>query len=521
MLKKLFTILKNRKTVYHKPPVADSGNDICPDVAEIENILHKQLALSSDLRVRTFYVKNTQGQDVPLLAAFVDGMCSSIYVNRDIIEPLMRAPVEITDKMEDFVEKSLVACDAQVICNMNLCINAIVEGSCVLFVQGVRAAVVIDSKGYPRRSVSPPTNEVVARGPNASFTEHLRTNTTLIRRYIKDHKLAFEKAEVGRRTKTIINIVYIEGICEESLVKTVRDRLGTIDVDAILDSGYIEQYIEDRPFSIFATLGFTEKPDVLAAKLLEGRVGILVDGSPFALSAPFFFQESFQNAEDYYIKPFYATFVRIIRYLAFFATIITPAAFVALTVFHQELIPTSLLFSMAKAGSGVPFNSFHETVILLAVFELLKEAGIHMPKSMGQTVSIVGALVMGETCVSSGLISAPIVIVVAFTAVTGYVVNQLHQQATILRWLLLIITGLLGGFGLMMGLLVIFIHLVSIKSFGRPYLSPYARFEAGDIKDSFLRMPLWYMTKRPADMNGKNKVRVNTPVPPGGSGGNE
>lgn len=144
-----------------------------------------------------------------------------------------------------------------------------------------------------------------------------------------------------------------------------------------------------------------------------------------------------------------------------------------------------------------------------------------MPKSMGQTVSIVGALVMGETCVSSGLISAPIVIVVAFTAVTGYVVNQLHQQATILRWLLLIITGLLGGFGLMMGLLVIFIHLVSIKSFGRPYLSPYARFEAGDIKDSFLRMPLWYMTKRPADMNGKNKVRVNTPVPPGGSGGNE
>ena len=515
MLRKFFTKLIQSKKINHNINyIPQEDNSISKELEENERILHEKLRLSSDLRIRMFLIGSEGKAPVSAMIAFIDGMCSSIYVNRDIIGPLMHKTVNPKGKIEDFIKQSLVACDAQVIPEMDKCINSVMEGGSVLFIDGYNAAIVIDSKGYPKRSVEQPSNEVVMRGPNASFTEHLRTNTALVRRYIKDNKLAFEKAEIGRRTKTIINIVYIEGIANDKLIDRVRKRLSSINTDAILDSGYIEQYIEDRPFSIFATLGNTQKPDVFAAKLLEGRVGILVDGSPIALTAPFLFQESFQNAEDYYTKPFYATFVRIIRYLAFLATIITPAAFVALTVFHQELIPTSLLFSMAKAGSGVPFNSFHETVLLLSVFELLKEAGIHMPKSMGQTISIVGALVMGETCVSAGLISAPIVIVVAFTAVTGYVVNPLHEQGTLLRWGLLIVTGFMGVFGLILGLIVVLIHLVSITSFGFPYLSPYADFEPGDIKDSFLRMPLWYMVRRPSCMSDCNRVRVDTPVPP-------
>lgn len=515
MLRKLFTKIIQSKKINHNinyQPQADCS--ISRKLEDNERMLHEQLHLSSDLRIRSFIVGSQGKEPVSAMVAFVDGMCSSIYVNRDIIGPLMHKTINPKEKIEDFVKKSLVACDAQIIPEMDKCINSVMEGSSVLFIDGYDAAVVIDSKGYPKRAVEQPSNEVVMRGPNASFTEHLRTNTALVRRYIKDNKLAFEKAEIGKRTKTIINIVYIEGIANDKLINQVRKRLAAINTDAILDSGYVEQYIEDRPFSIFATLGNTQKPDVFAAKLLEGRVGILVDGSPIALTAPFLFQESFQNAEDYYTKPLYATLVRVIRYLAFLGTIITPAAFVALTVFHQELIPTSLLFSMAKAGSGVPFNSFHETVILLSVFELLKEAGIHMPKSMGQTISIVGALVMGETCVSAGLISAPIVIVVAFTAVTGYIVNPLHEQGTLLRWGLLIVTGFFGVFGMILGLIFMLIHLVSITSFGYPYLSPYADFEPGDIKDSVLRMPLWYMVKRPSGMSDNNRVRVDTPVPP-------
>ena len=515
MLRKLFTrIIQSKKNNYNVNNSSPEDSSISKKLEKNEQVLHEKLRLSSDLRIREFVIGSQAKTPVNAMIAFVDGMCSSIYVNRDIIGPLMHKSINSEEKIEDFVKQSLVACDVQIISKIDKCINSIMEGGSVLFIDGYNAAIVIDSKGYPKRAVEAPSNEVVMRGPNASFTEHLRTNTALVRRCIKDNKLAFEKAEIGRRTKTIINIVYIDGIANDKLINSVRRRLDDIDTDAILDSGYIEQYIEDRPFSIFATLGNTQKPDVFAAKLLEGRVGILVDGSPIALTAPFLFQESFQNAEDYYTKPFYATLVRIIRYLAFLATIITPAAFVALTVFHQELIPTSLLFSMAKAGSGVPFNSFHETVILLSVFELLKEAGMHMPKSMGQTISIVGALVMGETCVSAGLISAPIVIVVAFTAVTGYVVNPLHEQGTLLRWGLLIVTGFMGVFGLILGLIVLLIHLVSITSFGFPYLSPYADFEPGDIKDSFLRMPLWYMVKRPSGMSNGNRVRTDTPVPP-------
>lgn len=515
MLRKLFTKIIQSKKDNHNP-LGQSADDnaISKKLEENEKAMHERLRLSSDLRVRTFLIGSEGKKPVNAMVVFVDGMCSSIYVNRDIIAPLMHKTVYPGGKLEDFVKASLVACDAQIIPEMDKCVNSVMEGSSVLFIDGYDAAIVIDSKGYPKRSVEQPSNEVVMRGPNASFTEHLRTNTALVRRYIKDNKLAFEKSEIGKRTKTIINIVYIEGIANTKLIDRVRKRLLNIDTDAILDSGYIEQYIEDRPFSIFATLGNTQKPDVFAAKLLEGRVGILVDGSPIALTAPFLFQESFQNAEDYYTKPFYATFVRIIRYLAFIATMITPSAFVGLTVFHQELIPTSLLFTMAQSGAGVPFNSYYEIIILLSVFELLKEAGIHMPKSMGQTISIVGALVMGETCVSAGLISAPIVIVVAFTAVTGYVVNPLHEQATLLRWGFLIVTGFLGVFGMILGLIALLIHLVSITSFGYPYLSPFADFQPEDIKDSILRMPLWYMVRRPSGMSKRNKVRTDTPVPP-------
>ncbi|MBR5500434.1 MAG: spore germination protein, partial [Clostridia bacterium] len=272
---------------------------------------------------------------------------------------------------------------------------------------------------------------------------------------------------------------------------------------------------EDNPASIFSTVGYTEKPDVAAAKLLEGRVLILVDGTPFVLTTPFLLLEAFQNPEDYYDKPVYASLIRIFRVFAFLVSIFAPALFVSLTTFHQELIPTALLFTMAAAREGIPFTAFSETIVMLITFEVLREAGLRLPRAVGQTISIVGALVMGDAAVAAGLVGAPLVITVAFTAVCAFVVPTLNPQQTILRWLFLLAASFFGGLGIALGAIVLTIHLISLRSFGYPYLSPLAPLRTDDLKDSVIRAPLWLLRRRPVGMAPGNPVREDTPVPGG------
>lgn len=269
---------------------------------------------------------------------------------------------------------------------------------------GFAQCLILGSKGYEKRSVDQTDNEVVVRGPKESFTENMRTNTALLRRKVRNPGLMVETIRLGKRTETPVALVYIKGLTPEDLLTEIRRRLSTIDTDCILDSGYIEQYIEDAPFSVFPTIGHTEKPDVLAAKLLEGRAGIIVDGSPYAITMPLLFVEKFQSAEDYYIRPWFASLIRLFRYFSFAISILTPALYVSLTTFHQELLPTKLLYSVAAAREGVPFGAFFEAIFMLVMFEILREAGIRLPKPVGQTIGIVGALIMGESAVSAGIV---------------------------------------------------------------------------------------------------------------------
>ncbi|HEX3030424.1 MAG TPA: spore germination protein, partial [Clostridia bacterium] len=292
-------------------------------------------------------------------------------------------------------------------------------------------------------------------------------------------------------------------------ISEIKIRLNRIHTDAVLESGYIEAFIEDAPFSIFSTVGNSEKPDTAAAKILEGRAAILVDGTPFVLTVPMLFIESFQSSEDYYSRPFYSSLVRAIRYLGYFITIIAPAAYVALTTFHQELIPTLLLFTVAAGHEGIPFTSVIEALIMIVIFEILREAGVRLPKPIGSAVSIVGALVIGESAVSAGLIGPIMVIVVALTAISSFVIPAQTDSASILRYFLLILAGLIGGFGIIMGVLLVFIHLASLRSFGTPYLSPIAPFVPTDMKDSFIRMSLRKMVTRPS-LIGSNRYRQKT-----------
>jgi spore germination protein KA len=264
-----------------------------------------------------------------------------------------------------------------------------------------------------------------------------------------------------------------------------------------LESGYIEQFIEDAPYSIFSTVSNSEKPDKVAAKILEGCAAILVDGTPFALVAPMLFLSGFQSSEDYYSRPFFTSFIRTIRFLSFIISILAPATYVALTVFHQELIPTQLLISIAAGREKVPFPAVLEAFLMLIIFDILREAGLRLPRPIGQTVSIVGAIVLGQAAVEAGLISPIMVIVVATTAIASFVVPPQADAGTILRYLYLILAGVGGGFGIIMGLLITLLHLSSLRSFGTPYLWPIAPVNFSSLKDVFIRMPLWKLLTRP------------------------
>jgi spore germination protein KA len=322
-----------------------------------------------------------------------------------------------------------------------------------------------------------------------------------------------EMMTLGDRAHMNICIVYMEGIVNPALVAELKHRLSTIHTDLVLSSGYITEYIEDAPFSIFETIGYTEKPDVVAGKLLEGRIAVVVDGTPFTLTLPMLFLEHFHSSEDYTLRPYYATFLRLLRLTAFLISMLAPALYVAMVTYHQELIPTALLFTMAAASEGLPFPAVMETGLMLVIFEILKEAGVRLPKPVGQAISIVGALVMGQAAIQAGLVGAPVVIIVALTGVSSFAIPNMANEMSLLRWYLLIMAGILGGYGVTLALLTIFAHLASLKSFSTLFMHPIMPLYAPDLKDTFIRAPLWKMFTRPAALKPVDIIRQRSPRP--------
>lgn len=472
-------------------------------------IIRKSLNWSSDLKIRKFKICIEEEKEAAVV--FIDGLVDKRQINEHILRPLMldlpgtkhrfdrkENPIELLPNLLTTIEFKKSTSKVSEI------IDGVLSGSTALLVEGSKQAAIFETRGWEYRTIEKPDTEGTVRGPREGFIENLQTNIALLRRIIRDPAFTIERMQLGRRTKTDVALAYIKGVASEGLMAEVKKRLKRIDTDAILESGYIEQFIEDNPFSLFATIGNSEKPDKVAGKILEGRVAILVDGTPFVLTAPMLLIECFQNTEDYYTRPYFATFMRLIRYFSFALSFLLPAVFVALTTFHQELIPTPLLITIAAAREGTPFPGVIEALGIMIVFEILREAGVRMPRPMGQAVSIVGALVIGEACVAAGLIGAPMVIVVAFTAIVSFIVPSLADAGSALRIIFIVLAGTLGLFGILIGLLQLLVHLVSLRSFGAPYLSPVIPISISGLKDLIVA-PTWLMIKRPRDIRAETQ----------------
>ncbi|WPC44369.1 spore germination protein [Clostridium sp. JS66] len=476
------------------------------------NTLKKILGSSNDIIYREF----SFGSKMQINAAivFLEGMTEKATINELIIKPFMYDSrlYNLESELElgniSIIKNCMLSVgNVKQITSINEIVDGCLSGDTVFLMEGCSEALIIHSKGWETRGVEEPKTEVVVRGPREGFCETIATNMTLLRRKIKNTNLTFETMEIGTQTRTSVSIVYLKGIVNPKLIKEIKQRLNRINTDAILESGYIEQFIEDAPYSIFPTVGNSEKPDTAAAKILEGRAAILVDGTPFVLTMPMLFIEGFQSAEDYYSRTYFASLIRILRFLSFFISVLSPAAYVMLSTFHQELIPTTLLLTMASGREGVPFPAVMEAGLMILTFEILREAGVRLPRPVGQAVSIVGALVIGEAAVTAGLVSGLMVIVVALTAVSSFVVPVYTDVAAILRMIFLILGGALGIFGVGIGSLVVLVHIVSLKSFGTPYLSPLAPLSTEDLKDSFVRTHLRSMLTRPETIGWRNLKR--------------
>ncbi|TKD72094.1 spore germination protein [Pseudalkalibacillus hwajinpoensis] len=488
-----------------------------------KNIEHiqKTLGESSDIVIREF--KAGVDGSMHLAVFYTDGLADKAMVQDFIIEPLM-FDIRQSDLTSDAFQNkshldilktfSIASGDMVPIKDFDIFFQHVLSGDTAILIDGDAEGVAIGSRGWEDRGVNEPTSQTVIRGPKDGFTETLRTNTALIRRKIKDPNLWIETKTIGAKTHTDVALIYLNGVVEPELVDEVRERLSRITIDGILESANIEEHIQDETYSPFPTIFNSERPDTVAAGILEGRIAIVIDGTPFVLLVPALFVQFFQSSEDYYQRFDQGVLIRLLRYISFFLALLTPSAYIAVTTFHQEMLPTPLLISLAAQREGIPFPALIEAILMELTFEILREAGVRMPRAVGSAISIVGALVLGQAAVEAGIVSNAMVIVVSITAISSFVMPAFNMAISvrILRFPFMILAATFGLFGIILGLIAMVLHLCGLRSFGAPYMSPMAPLIMNDQKDAIIRAPLWSLSSRPAFMS-ENKTRNQTPSP--------
>jgi len=470
--------------------------------------------LCDDVVFREFKVDLTQ----PLKACvvYVGPLTDHTMLTKDLIEPLTKGFREQQESFQGnpnnlqkkICENVLISSEISTASDLLELEKKLLQGNSILLLEGADSAVIVSTRGGEVRSVEEPSNEPVVRGPKDGFVENLDTNVSLIRRRIKTSRLKCQTFLVGQLTVTKIAVCYIQGIANDKVVEEVKLRIRRINTTGILASNYVDELINDEPVSIFPLVQYTERPDKTAGSLLEGRVCIIVDNTPMVLIIPVTYISLLQASDDYYNHWIFASFIRLLRFIALNIAILFPAATIAMFAFHQDMVPDVLLTTAAAARQNVPFPIFFEILLMELTFELLQEAGVRLPKTIGQAISTVGGLVIGQAAVSAGFVSPISVIVVAITAIATFTTPNYAAAATIrlLRFFLIILAGLLGGFGIILGLMAILGHLCALRSFGVPYLAPIAPLIPRDLKDTMVRVPLWGMVTRPDFLRAKKKV---------------
>ncbi|ANC76511.1 hypothetical protein ABE65_006735 [Fictibacillus phosphorivorans] len=491
-------------------------------VGELSPVMHvmvdrvkKLLGDPMDLIVREFEFELEHKVTATLL--FLEEMNDTQILNEFILLPLMSlsshkqsSPVPVDHALHYIKQNALALGRVLDVETEDELVEGLLAGFSVLLVEGNTKGLKLGTTGGKVRGIEEPSSEVVIRGPKDSFTESIKTNISLIRRRVRSKDIRVEKFKIGEVTHTDVAIVYLENIANPLLIKEVKERIEGVKTDGLLESGQLEEFIQDETVTVFPQFLNTERPDVVIGNLLEGRVGIIINGTPFVLIAPAQFIQFFQSSEDYYMRYDISTFLRLLRFSVFIISLIAPSIYIALTTFHQAMIPTTLLFGIAAQREGVPFPAIAEALVMEITFEILREAGIRMPRAVGVAVSIVGALVLGQAAVQAGLVSPAMVIVVGITAVASFAIPSfaVATSARLLRFPLMLISSVFGFYGLTLALIVIIAHLSSLRSFGYPYLSPFAPIQTEDLKDSLFRFPIKKLFKRPEKLSKRNQTRT-------------
>ncbi len=462
-----------------------------------------------------------ENADIPIYVVYIDMLVDRKVVEDNIISPLMYRIKQLPPTKENIntnlfnalVNGGFATADLKISNTLVDVEDGIMSGDTAIFIDGFDSVVIASTKSWPNRGVGSTETEVVVQGSKEAFSEVFRFNTVLIRRRIRDTNLKLIQKKVGRRSSTDVGIMYMQDIVRPNILDDVLEKIENINIDAIFDVGYIEQFIEDDWNSLFPQAQITERPDKVASALLEGRIAIVVDNTPYVLLVPATLNVFFQASEDYYQRFQIASFVRCIRYVAGILAVILPAFYIATALYHPSMITLELIYKISASREMVPFPGVMEILIMDIAFEILREAGIRIPRSVGGTVGTVGGLIIGQSAVEAGLVSPIVLIVVALTGICSFILPSvaLMRGLRLSKYFLIFTSSILGLIGFWIGILVLLIHLSTLKTFNIPYLFPFVSSEINDyedIKDTLFRLPTFLMKRRPFFANNKQKTRM-------------
>ncbi|MTI55811.1 spore germination protein [Geosporobacter ferrireducens] len=479
-------------------------------VKDNQKYLQEILSNAADIVYREFVIGAAQQH---LLMVFVDGMVEKKLIGEQVLKSLMVELNEATYRevftIEEIKNRLVSTAEIREAETFDTLMLALMSGDTLIFAEGSAHGLIIGSKGWESRGVSEPTTEKAVKGPKDCFIETFRSNIVLIRRRIRDPNLAVEVLQIGRRTKTDVAIVYIKGVLNPEIAEEIKRRIQAVDIDGITDSSQLEELIAGHPWTIFPLGRITERPDKVTAALLEGRAAIVVDGSPFVLIVPVTFSTFLSAVDDYYQRSIVASTIRLTRYLSFYISAALPGLYLALVSFHPGMIPPPLALAIVGTRVALPFPSFVEMILMETVLEILQEAGIRLPQAIGQTVSIVGGIVIGQAAVQAGVVSPIIVIIVALTAITSFTLPSYHinLSSRILRMPFILVGATLGFYGIVILSLFVLLHMASLTSFGVGYLEDFSPYRIRDFKDIFIRVPMKLMRKRPEFLKPEDTQR--------------
>ena len=472
------------------------GNTCKENVAALKGIL-----TSEDILVFAF-----ETQDGAACAAiYADGITDKALLGEQVARPLSR---EKTPKTAQEAAKILQAPETKTETDPLKIADEVLAGNTALLIDGVAEAVIIGMKKLSMRAIMEPPGAIAVKGPREGFIEDLKTNMSLVRNRLRTPKLQFKTLTAGKQSKTAIAVGYLDGIADEEIVKKIVDKIECIEIDGIPDSSYVAKFLAERPNSLFKPTGTTEKPDVLAAKMLEGRVAILVDGSPIALTLPYLLVEDFQGAQDYFVSPYRASISRLLRFFGVFVSVFLPAMYVVAQLFKLQILPLSFLLTISGSVQGIPLSPSLELFFLLLVLEILIEASVRMPKYVALALSVIGALVLGDTAVKAGLVSSSAIIIMALSGISAYTVPDLVGTTSILRLAFVVVAGSIGTFGVLLMTALVLYYLVTADAYGVPLLAPFSPLIRRDLKDSLLKTSMYGLDKRPKVLQSKNKTRL-------------